>query len=555
MSRASNNSSYCGVNLWPDGTAPAKQSHLLPTAQGLRSVPGTMATNEPLIQDPVSGLADLVNRSFQLIPGKEIVVRYIASSYQNDPVRSLLELILFIFAVRTILQNRTRSSRNFVNLSNSDIDYLVKEFEPEPLCTPLSPEEQDDLDGAPQIVGHASSHPMVKAPWMSGTVPRRVKNLASFNFTGMLEASELTVQAKQILREYGVGSCSPPGFYGTSDMHIKLEETIASFLRKEACIVYSQGFSTISSVIPAFCKRGDVIVVDSGVNFSIQKGLQLSRSRLYWYDHHDMSSLEAVLAHLNREQARSRKPLTRRFIVTEALFESDGSMANLPRIVELKKKYKFRMILDESYSVGTVGPTGRGLPELQHVNPDDVDIVVGNLAASFATAGGFCASTKEIVKHQRINGLSFVFSAAMPVMMANGSTVAIQKLMTHPDILAQLRDNTEKAYHVLSQISSITIPSTPGSPLIHVQIRPKAQSEPMSAAGQRRLLRQIMRQALNQDVMVSLGPRLRSIRPELDEGTWANPSLRIAVTSALSPAEMAQAIDVVRASIVSVLGT
>ena len=174
-------------------------------------------------------------------------------------------------------------------------------------------------------------------------------NLASFNFTGMLNEPELQKQAKEMLHEYGVGSCSPPGFYGISDQHIRLEASVASFFRKDASIVYSQGFSIMSSVVPAFCKRGDVIVADVGVSFAIQKALELSRSHIYWYDHNDMDSLEHVLSYINRAHQQSRKPLTRRFIVTEALFEADGTVTDLPTIVELKKKYKFRMILDESY--------------------------------------------------------------------------------------------------------------------------------------------------------------------------------------------------------------
>ena len=113
---------------------------------------------------------------------------------------------------------------------------MVKEFEPEPLCSPLTAEQQEELDGIPEVCGHASARPLVKAPWMTGTLPRRVLNLASFNFTGMLEAPEIEAQARTILREYGVGSCSPPGFYGTSDMHIKLESRVATFFRKDSCI-------------------------------------------------------------------------------------------------------------------------------------------------------------------------------------------------------------------------------------------------------------------------------------------------------------------------------
>lgn len=415
----------------------------------------------------------------------------------------------------------------------------------------MTEEEQETLDGLPVIVGHASARPMVTASWMTGTTPRRVLNLASFNFTGLVEAPELTAQAKSLLREYGVGSCSPPGFYGTSDMHMKVEASLAKFLRKDAAIVYSQGFSTISSVIPAFCKRGDVIVVDSGVNFAIQKGLQLSRSNLYWYDHQDMKSLEALLSHLNREQARSRKPLTRRFIVTEAVFESDGSISDLPHIVDLKNKFKFRLLLDESYSVGSLGRTGRGLAEHYNVDPSQVDMVVGNLATSFATAGGFCASTIEVVKHQRINGSSFVFSAAMPVMMANGTTVALEKLSQEPGLFQALQKNIHIIRHILDPMHQITIPSDPASPLIHVQIRSKERFS--SRKEQERILRQIERLALNQGVLVCQSPHSDSIRPELDEGPWAQPSLRIAATSALSEAETKQAADILRASIASVL--
>jgi hypothetical protein len=114
-----------------------------------------------------------------------------------------------------------------------------------------------------------------------------------------------------------------------------LERDIASFLGTEACILYSQAFSTISSVIPAFCKRGDIIVLDRGANFVIQKGAQLSRSTIRYYDHNDLESLENVLQSIEKEQKKRRSPLTRRFIVTEGLFEKDGQILDLPKLVRL----------------------------------------------------------------------------------------------------------------------------------------------------------------------------------------------------------------------------
>lgn len=112
-----------------------------------------------------------------------------------------------------------------------------------------------------------------------------------------------------------------------------LERNIAQFLGTESAILYSQAFSTISSVIPSFCKRGDVIVADRGVNFGIQKGLQLSRSTIRWFDHNDLQSLEEVLQGVDKERKKKRLPLTRRFIVTEGIFENDGALLDLPKVV------------------------------------------------------------------------------------------------------------------------------------------------------------------------------------------------------------------------------
>src|SRR6266540_1891188 len=114
---------------------------------------------------------------------------------------------------------------------------------------------------------------------------------------------------------------------------MSLENDIADFLGTEAAIIYSQGFATVSSVIPAFCKRGDIIVADRAVNFSIQKGIEISRSTVRWYDHNDLNSLEEVLITIEKERKRRKTPLTRRFIVTEGIFQKDGAMVDLPKLV------------------------------------------------------------------------------------------------------------------------------------------------------------------------------------------------------------------------------
>ena len=160
---------------------------------------------------------------------------------------------------------------------------------------------------------------------------RTVTNLASLNFYNFSANEQLKERAIQTLRTYGVGPCGPPGFYGTQDVHMKVEADIAAFLGTQACIIYAQAFSTISSVIPAFSKRGDIIVADKGVNYAIRKGIQISRSHVRWFEHNDMEDLQRVLAKVTKEQAK--KPLTRRFIITEGLFENSGELIDLPKIV------------------------------------------------------------------------------------------------------------------------------------------------------------------------------------------------------------------------------
>ena len=137
-----------------------------------------------------------------------------------------------------------------------------------------------------------------------------------------------------------MGPCGPPGFYGTQDVHMKTEADIASHLGVSACIIYAQAFSTISSVIPAFSKRGDIIVADEAVNYAIRKGMQISRSTVRWYKHNDMEDMERVVQKVIKEQAK--KPLTRRFIVTEGLFEHTGDAVNLPKVVRISS---FRFFL------------------------------------------------------------------------------------------------------------------------------------------------------------------------------------------------------------------
>ncbi|KAL1962974.1 hypothetical protein VTN77DRAFT_8820 [Rasamsonia byssochlamydoides] len=480
---------------------------------------------------------------FHRLPGSAIVIRYVKSSYQNDPVRSAVELFLFLFAVRYLLAPKYSTKPGIVKLSEEEIDDLVEEWTPEPLVPP--PTALEEMEVEKRVVIAGPTGPKVKL-----SNGRTVTNLGSYNFYNFTSNEALKEKAIQTLRTYGVGPCGPPGFYGTQDVHMKTEADVAAFLGTPACIIYAQAFSTISSVIPAFSKRGDIIVADKGVSYAIRKGIQISRSTVRWYEHNDMEDLERVLEKVTREQAR--KPLTRRFIITEALFESFGDMVDLPKIIELKLKYKFRIILDETWSFGVLGRTGRGITEHQNVDPAEVDMIVGSLSGPLIAGGGFCAGSEEIVHHQRISASAYTFSAALPALLSTTASEALNLLQSNPDLVTQLRANIKAMWAQLDPRSDwVYCTSAPENPIMILVIKPEVvSSRRLSIEDQQFLLQDIVDEALANGVLIT---RLKSLPDNVTPKQPVLPALKICITTGLSKKEIEKAGTIIRHAITKVM--
>ncbi|KAN0080538.1 Pyridoxal phosphate-dependent transferase [Elaphomyces granulatus] len=487
-------------------------------------------------------LQELANQ-FHRLPGSAIFLRYVKSSYQNDPVRSAVELFLFLFAVRYLLAPKYSTKPGLVKLSEEEIDDLVEEWTPEPLVGASTALEEIEVEKRAVIVGPTG--PKVKL-----SNGRTVTNLGSYNFYNFTSNELLKDKAIQTLRTYGVGPCGPRGFYGTQDVHMKTEADVAAFLGTAACIIYAQAFSTISSVIPAFSKRGDIIVADKGVNYAIRKGIQISRSMVRWYEHNDMDDLERVLAKVTKELAR--KPLTRRFIITEGLFDSYGDVVDLPKIVELKLKYKFRLILDETWSFGVLGRTGRGVTEHQNVDPAVVDMIVGSLSGPFIAGGGFCSGSEEIVHHQRISASAYTFSAALPAMLATTASETLNLLQTNSDIVSQLRENIKVMWGQLDPRSDwIYCTSTPENPMMILVIKPEVvSSKRLSFEDQQFLLQDAVDEALANGVLIT---RLKSLPDEVEPRHVVPPALKVCLTTGLTRREVEKAGTIIRHAITKVM--
>ncbi|RKP04710.1 pyridoxal phosphate-dependent transferase, partial [Thamnocephalis sphaerospora] len=235
------------------------------------------------------------------VPGSAVVLRYVRNSYQNDPFRILLELFLVFFAIRYM------------------IDELITDWEPEALVPALSAGQQQDLARTPVVAGP-------NGPVARLTDGREMVNMTLLDFMGLLGNEELKETSVQVLRNYGVGACGPPGFYGTLDVHMQLEKDLAAYFGVESAIIYAQGFSAVVSLIPAFSKRGDIIICDEGAAFSVQRGVQLSRSHVRYFRHNDMKDLERVMKEISDEDRKHRRPLTRRFVVTEGISQNYGDI-------------------------------------------------------------------------------------------------------------------------------------------------------------------------------------------------------------------------------------
>ena len=175
------------------------------------------------------------------------------------------------------------------------------------------------------------------------------------------------------------------------------------------------------------------------------------------------------------------------------------------RQIELKLRYKFRLILDETWSFGVLGRTGRGLTEHQNVDATEVDMIIGSLAGPLCAGGGFCAGSEEIVDHQRISAAAYTFSAALPAMLATTASEVLFMLETNADMLTQVRDNIKAMWAQLDPRSDwVHCTSSLENPIMILVLKPEVvASRKLSPTEQAQLLQD----AVDEVCRYSLGPR------------------------------------------------
>lgn len=367
-------------------------------------------------------------------------------------------------------------------LTKKEIDELCDEWVPEPLIPPITKEMQYE---SPVLESAAEPHTVING--------KEVVNFASANYLGLVGHEKLIESCTSSMEKYGVGSCGPRGFYGTIDVHLDCESRIANFLGTPDSILYSYGLSTMFSAIPAFSKKGDIIVADEGVHWGIQNGLHLSRSTIIYFKHNDMESLHSILEKISLERKRAKK--LRRYIVVEAIYQNSGQMAPLDEIIRLKEKYRFRVLLDESNSLGVLGSSGRGLTEHYSVPAEKVDIITAAMGHALATEGGFCTGNARVIDHQRLSSSGYVFSASLPPYLATAAITALDILDENPNLVAKLKKNISILCKGLADIQGLELVSDEQSPIVFLRLK----NSTGSSKGDNQLLDDLADRVLKED--------------------------------------------------------
>ncbi|XP_076141606.1 serine palmitoyltransferase 3 [Alosa pseudoharengus] len=250
---------------------------------------------------------------------------------------------------------------------------------------------------------------------LTGKTIKNVINMGSYNYLGFAENNVDFLQTvADKLSKYGAGVCGTRQELGNLSIHEELEQLVAEFLGVESSLTFGMGFATNSMNIPALVGKGCLILSDELNHASLVLGARLSASTIRVFKHNNMQSLEKLLREaVSSGQPRTHRPWKKILILVEGIYSMEGSLVRLPEIINLKKKYKAYLFLDEAHSIGAVGPSGRGVVEHFGVDPRDVDVLMGTFTKSFGAAGGYIAGKKELVDYLRTYSHSAVYGSAM----------------------------------------------------------------------------------------------------------------------------------------------
>ncbi|XP_043491983.1 2-amino-3-ketobutyrate coenzyme A ligase, mitochondrial [Polistes fuscatus] len=264
---------------------------------------------------------------------------------------------------------------------------------------------------------------------------QKVLNFCANNYLGLADNKEIITAAKVALDKYGAGLSSVRFICGTQDLHIELEKKIAAFHCREAAILYASCFDANAGLFEALLTPDDAVFSDELNHASIIDGIRLCKAKKYRYKHRDMADLEKQL----KESSTSRL----RIIATDGVFSMDGTIAPLPDIIELAKKYNAFTFVDDCHATGFFGKTGRGTEEyFNHLG--SIDIINSTLGKALGgAAGGYTVSKQELIDLLRQRSRPYLFSNSLPPPVIATANKVMDLITSDTTFLKNVVSNTE----------------------------------------------------------------------------------------------------------------
>lgn len=259
------------------------------------------------------------------------------------------------------------------------------------------------------------------------------------NYLGLANHPEVREADAKAAADYGLAY--PMGarmMSGNSVHHEELEHELGTFVGKEDAYLLNYGYQGMVSIIDTLVDRNDVIVYDAESHACIIDGVRLHLGKRYVYQHNDIESCEKQLERATKLTAETGGGI---LLITEGVFGMSGAQGKLKEIVELKKKFNFRILVDDAHGFGTMGETGAGTHEAQDCIAG-IDVYFGTFAKSMAGIGAFVAGDREVVDYLRYNMRSQIFAKALPMPMVMGLKKRFELLKSKPELREKLWEVT-----------------------------------------------------------------------------------------------------------------
>ncbi|HBP37415.1 MAG TPA: 8-amino-7-oxononanoate synthase [Clostridiales bacterium] len=257
--------------------------------------------------------------------------------------------------------------------------------------------------------------------------------LGSNNYLGLTADPRVRAAAIQAVEKYGSGCSGSRFLNGTLDIHVELEQALASFLQKEDCLIFSTGFQSNLSIISSIASRGDYILSDTLNHASIVDGTRLSFAKTMKFKHNDMEDLGRLLEHCAADEKAGI------LIVTDGVFSMEGEICNLPGIVRLARKYGARVMVDDAHAIGVLGERGRGTAEYFGL-AGEVDLIMNTFSKTLASLGGCVAADADVIHYIKHNARPFIFSASIPPAQIAAAREALRILESEPQRVRRLNE-------------------------------------------------------------------------------------------------------------------